>query len=1115
MARFHRKVSNSYEVGSVSGLIFRTGLGGTNNYFATDGTFPSITTSSDNVYIGDLAGDASTNANCNVVIGTDSGINITTAGSNTIVGCNTGTALISGVANVIIGRLAGEQLDTNCDANVIIGNSALPNTTSGITCNNNIAIGSQSMFNSIGSIQNTAIGNESLFDLTTGFGNIGIGSNACASVTTGNYNLGLGHGSGASAGSHSYSISLGKDATTLASNQMMIGSVVGASSITSIVPGITSNTDLGSSLLAFQNAFLDGYVELDEMSAPGIPGADKGRLYAKTGSTGLFWHHGDGGGEINISDGEINTASNIGASGVGVFDGKVGVDLQFRNIHAGSTKISVTDDSGNNEIDIDLVQANITGTGILNSGSITSGFGSIDNGVSSITCGALDADSYSVIGTAGIIWRTGLGGADCFIASKNNDVIYSTLTGDSNIFIGNVGISLTSGAYNTLIGDGVGNTMTTGDCNTIMGDSTSINTNGSFNTYFGANINGSPSDGSLNSGSQNSGFGEGSLANLGIGNKNTAIGQSSGGVISSGISNTMLGYRADVSIGTGNYRISLGHEAKCDIDNHMVIGSSTGGESIVAIKPGITNTTDLGTASKKFKDAYFAGIVDADSYSVVGTTGIIWRTGLGGVGCMIASEDVDGSYALNLGENNIFIGNSAGVAIFNGVKNVLIGNNSGETLIAGLSNTMVGHDAGSRSTGNFNSYFGERCGFGDLATNSGSNNCGFGVNSLDSVTTGNNNVAVGYASGNSTTSGSQNTMIGALSSVSGIGNFRIALGYQASSDINNHMVIGSQTGANTIIVVKPGITNTTDLGTTSKKFKDAYFGGTVETSGINDINGNEAIIVSATASAVNHISVTNAAAGTTPFILATGTDTNISLGLVAKGTGSVVISSSSGSDSGILRVEDATGGQYFGITAAATTTTYTLTMPATQGGVGESLSNNGSGVMSWVSLTPPLIKNYSASDFQNPNTSDWSINALAPAVADPNNSALVVRAFDDTVEEGIGWSVFIPTGYSSMTITSVTRSAATPAGNVFAANTLHYRKIPNNDVIPVWTQYELFNSSFSVAQAQRYQYNTQTITFSTFSPVIVANTMYQFELTRNATIGGDTLIGDIYLSTFT
>lgn len=57
--------------------------------------------------------------------------------------------------------------------------------------------------------------------------------------------------------------------------------------------------------------------------------------------------------------GEINTASNVGVAGVGVFKQKTGVNLEFKNINAGSNKVTITDDTGNNEIDINVAEANI------------------------------------------------------------------------------------------------------------------------------------------------------------------------------------------------------------------------------------------------------------------------------------------------------------------------------------------------------------------------------------------------------------------------------------------------------------------------------------------------------------------------------------------------------------------------------------------------------------------------------------------------------------------------------------------------------------------------------------------------------------------------------------
>lgn len=53
----------------------------------------------------------------------------------------------------------------------------------------------------------------------------------------------------------------------------------------------------------------------------------------------------------------------------------------------------------------------------------------------------------------------------------------------------------------------------------------------------------------------------------------------------------------------------------------------------------------------------------------------------------------------------------------------------------------------------------------------------------------------------------------------------------------------------------------------------------------NDTNGNELIKVTATASAVNEITVANAATGNAPVISATGGDTNVDLKFTPKGTG--------------------------------------------------------------------------------------------------------------------------------------------------------------------------------------------------------------------------------------
>jgi hypothetical protein len=64
------------------------------------------------------------------------------------------------------------------------------------------------------------------------------------------------------------------------------------------------------------------------------------------------------------------------------------------------------------------------------------------------------------------------------------------------------------------------------------------------------------------------------------------------------------------------------------------------------------------------------------------------------------------------------------------------------------------------------------------------------------------------------------------------------------------------------------------------------------TTGINDVNANEILKFTATGSAVNEITLANAAAAANPVISATGSDTNIGISLTPKGTGEVLATAS-------------------------------------------------------------------------------------------------------------------------------------------------------------------------------------------------------------------------------
>jgi hypothetical protein len=128
--------------------------------------------------------------------------------------------------------------------------------------------------------------------------------------------------------------------------------------------------------------------------------------------------------------------------------------------------------------------------------------------------------------------------------------------------------------------------------------------------------------------------------------------------------------------------------------------------------------------------------------------------------------------------------------------------------------------------------------------------------------------------------------------------------------------------------------------------------------GINDVNGNELLRVSATAAAVNEVTLTNAAAGGAPSLSATGNDTNINLNLVAKGTGVV--------QAGGVPVVTTTGAQ--------TLTDKTLTAP-----VISSISNTGT--LTLPTATDTLVGRATTDTLSNKTL-------VAPVLGTPASGAL-------------------------------------------------------------------------------------------------------------------------------
>jgi len=142
-------------------------------------------------------------------------------------------------------------------------------------------------------------------------------------------------------------------------------------------------------------------------------------------------------------------------------------------------------------------------------------------------------------------------------------------------------------------------------------------------------------------------------------------------------------------------------------------------------------------------------------------------------------------------------------------------------------------------------------------------------------------------------------------------------------------------------------------------------------------------------------------------------------------------------------------------------------------------------------------------------TSDWAVNALAPTVTDSLNTGILVRAFDDTTEEGVGFTVMVPSGASNVVVYASSKASTSPAGfSTFSgAYKLYGRRLPNNDAPTAWSSSAVGVFGFS---GNYFQYYSGAMNMAGLN--CVGGALNQFELTRDAGLGADNLTGDLYLN---
>ena len=347
-----------------------------------------------------------------------------------------------------------------------------------------------------------------------------------------------------------------------------------------IVPVTDNDIDLGTSSLEFKNAFFDGTVTTDafvadtaDINGGSVDGATLGTNSAITQAVidnvninGATIGHTDDTDLITLADGIVTVAGEISvttldiggtnvtstAAELNILDGVTATATEL-NIMDGDTSASSTtvadadrvvfNDGGtmkqvavtdlaayfDDEITAmpNLVTTAATTVGALNSGSITSGFGTIDTGSSTITTtglitgGSLDIDDVVINGTT--IGHTD----DTDLITVASGLV--TVAGEISVTTLDIGgTNVTSTAAELNIMDGV--TATTAELNLIDGDTTATSTTlaaadrlivndagtmkqvalSDFETFFESALDTTSNIttvGALNSGSITSGFG--------------------------------------------------------------------------------------------------------------------------------------------------------------------------------------------------------------------------------------------------------------------------------------------------------------------------------------------------------------------------------------------------------------------------------------------------------------------------------------------------------------------------------------------------------------------------------------------------------------------------------
>ena len=373
-----------------------------------------------------------------------------------------------------------------------------------------------------------------------------------------------------------------------------------------IVPITDNDIDLGTSSLEFKDGYFDGTVHADAINF-------NGTAIASTAA------------ELNIVDGDTSATSTTVAD----------ADRVVLNDNGSMVQVAVTDLAAYFDDEItampNLVTTAATTVGALNSGSITSGFGTIDTGSSTITTtglitgGSLDIDDVLINGTTiGHTDDTDLLTVASGLLTVAGEISVTTLD------IGGTNVTSTAAELNLVDGITAG---TVSASLAVIADS-----NKDISGFRNVTLTGELDAGSLDiSGDADiDGTLEADAITVNGATLTEFITDAVGGMVSSntetGISVTFedSDNTLDFALGSSQTTISsllntslvVGRDSDNDIDfatDNTILFRTDGADQIKlvngALAPVTDNDIDLGTSSLEFKDGFFDGTVTADAFA--------------------------------------------------------------------------------------------------------------------------------------------------------------------------------------------------------------------------------------------------------------------------------------------------------------------------------------------------------------------------------------------------------------------------------------------------------------------------------------------------------------------